>query len=33
MTTFNFQCLNLAESFQGGSLLLITESLAVPGTL
>ena len=33
MTTFNFQCLNSVQSFQGGSLLLTTESLAVPGTL
>ena len=33
MTTFNFQCLNPAQSFQGDSLLLTTKSLAVSGTL
>ena len=33
MTTFNFQWLNPVQSSQGGSLLLTTESLAVPGTL
>ena len=33
MATFNFQCLNPVSSFQGSSLLLTIESIAVFGTL